>query len=178
MKKESAVFRIIGLVIRAALIVIAVFLVIRVSRTAYDYGYETFVQKPLTQENGRIVTITVSETDTVSDIAKRLEEKGLVKDDLLFRMQEMFSDYHDMIAPGVYDLSTDMTADEMLAIMAAKTIEMESIQEIQDGNSALGGATGDPGSPEDNEPPPESELPPAGGEAQPEGEAPPEGGGN
>ncbi|MBQ6734129.1 MAG: endolytic transglycosylase MltG [Lachnospiraceae bacterium] len=186
MKKESAVFRIIGLVIRAAFIIIAIFLVIRISRTAYEYGYETFAQKPLTQGNGRIVTITVGENDTVSDVAKLLEEKGLVKDALLFRMQEMFSDYNDMIAPGVYDLSTDMTADEMLEIMAASTLEKEAQQELQqqDGNSAIGGATDDPGSPADNEPE-EGELPPAGGEAPAEGteapaggEAPPEGGGN
>lgn len=170
MKKENAAIRIIGLVIRMALIAIALFLVIRISRTAYDYGYETFAQKPITEGNGRIVTITVTESDTVSDIAKLLEEKGLVKDELLFRMQEMFSDYHDMIAPGVYDLSTDMTADEMLEIMAARTLEMEATQELQqEGNSAIGGATDDPGSPADHEPL-EGGEPPAGGEAPQEGE--------
>ena len=77
MKKENAAIRIIGLVIRMALIAIALFLVIRISRTAYDYGYETFAQKPITEGNGRIVTITVTESDTVSDIAKLLEEKGI-----------------------------------------------------------------------------------------------------
>ena len=38
-------------------------------------------------------------------------------------MQEQFSDYHGMEAPGTYELSTSMTPEEMLQIMAADTSE-------------------------------------------------------
>ena len=44
--------------------------------------------------------------------------KGLISDAKLFWLQERLSEYHGMIQPGTYDLSTNMTPDEMIQIMA------------------------------------------------------------
>ena len=55
---------------------------------------------------------------TVKDIAQMLEEKGLIEDARLFVVQELLSAYHKEIKPGIYDLSTDMTAAQMLEIMS------------------------------------------------------------
>ena len=58
-----------------------------------------------------------------------LEEKGLIKDADLFIVQERLSSYHDKIQPGIYDLSTGMTASEMLQIMSMGNEEEESTEE-------------------------------------------------
>ena len=52
-----------------------------------------------------------------------LEEKGLIEDARLFVVQELLSAYHGEILPGIYDLSTSMTAEEMLAVMSTPTEE-------------------------------------------------------
>ncbi|MBR0163045.1 MAG: endolytic transglycosylase MltG [Lachnospiraceae bacterium] len=137
MKAENTALRIIGIVIRIALFGIAAMVVVRVAKIAYGYGYEIFAQTPVSSGTGYIVTVTVGEEDSVGDVARNLEEKGLIRDDLLFRLQEMFSDYHGKIAPGTYDLSTAMTPDEMLAVMSAKTVAGEETAE-QEGNSEVG----------------------------------------
>ena len=36
----------------------------------------------------------------------------------VFFLQELLSEYHGDEKPGIYDLNTAMTADEMIAIMA------------------------------------------------------------
>ena len=140
MKRENPVIRIIGVIVRIVLVVVAAMFVMRVARIAYQYGYEIFAQQPVSQ-HAQIITITVGEHDTAADVAKLLEDKGLVRDDLLFRMQEMFSDYHGLIAPGTYDLATNMTPEAMLSVMSAKTLEQQGAAQEQepDGNSRLGG---------------------------------------
>ena len=62
---------------------------------------------------------------SVMDIAELLENRGLVEDKMLFYLQERFSEYHGLIAPGTYELSPSQTADEMIAIMCASSIESE-----------------------------------------------------
>ncbi len=103
-------------------IVVAVFVIMFVydaSVKAYDYGYRVFAETPVTLGDGRTISIYVKEEDSVKDIGKSLEEKGLIRDANLFVVQELVSEYHGKINPGIYDLNTSMSAEEMLSIMAA-----------------------------------------------------------
>lgn len=137
MKSENAALRVLGIVIRIALVFLAALFIWRVARIAYGYGYATFAQEPVSSGTGYVITVTVNEADTIKDVAKMLKEKGLITDELLFRMQERFSEFHDKIAPGTYELSTAMTPDEMLEIMSRQTLELEETAE-QEGNSEVG----------------------------------------
>lgn len=113
-------------------IVIAVFLVMFVYDTAvkaYDYGYRVFAEEPVTAGDGRTISIYVREEDSVKDIGKNLQEKGLIRDANLFIIQELLSEYHGKINPGIYDLNTSMKTEEMLEIMAA---EPEGAEEEDD----------------------------------------------
>lgn len=106
----------------------AVFLVSFVYDTAikaYDYGYRVFAEEPVTVGDGRTISIYVEPDDSVRDIGKNLEEKGLIRDANLFFVQELLSEYHGEIKPGIYDLNTSMKSDEMLAIMSAEATEEE-----------------------------------------------------
>lgn len=109
-------------------IVIAVFLVMFVYDTvikAYDYGYRVFAEEPMTTGDGRTISISVGEGDSVRDIGNNLEEKGLIRDGNLFFIQELLSEYHGDIKPGIYDLNTSMTSAEMMEIMSAEPEEEE-----------------------------------------------------
>lgn len=109
-------------------IAVAVFLISFVYETAvkaYDYGYRVFAEDPVTVGDGRTISIAVEPDDSVRDIGKNLEEKGLIRDANLFFVQEMLSEYHGKIQPGIYDLNTSMKSSEMLEIMSEESAEGE-----------------------------------------------------
>ena len=113
----------IGAVIEATVKVIVlaavVMFVFRTSTAAYEFGYRVFADAPVSVNGGRTITVGIAQDADISDIAQMLEEKGLIEDARRFVVQELLSSYHGEIRPGIYDLSTSMTADEMLSIMAA-----------------------------------------------------------
>jgi UPF0755 protein len=109
-------------IVKVVFIAVIVMMINKYAKVAYDYGYRIFNQVPVSSGTGRTVTVTISEGDSATKIADKLAGVGLITDKTLFRLQEMFSDYHDMEAPGTYELSTAMTPEEMLQIMAAGSI--------------------------------------------------------
>lgn len=111
------------LIIKAAVLVFAVTYIMRASTAAYDYGYRIFTEKPVSLGEGRIISVSVEDPVSVMEIGTMLEERGLIRDAKLFVMQELLSENHGKIQPGIYDLSTAMTAEEMLDVMAADAPE-------------------------------------------------------
>ncbi len=106
-------------IVKVVFIIVVVMMINKYARVAYNYGYRIFNQVPVSSGTGWTVTVTVSEGDSASKIADKLAGVGLITDKRLFRLQEQFSDYHGMEAPGTYELSTAMTPEEMLQIMAS-----------------------------------------------------------
>lgn len=121
--------QIIGSIVETCIkIVAAVFIVMFVYNTAvkaYDYGYRVFAEEPMTFGEGRTISIYVKSEDSVKDIGENLQEKGLIRDANLFFIQELLSEYHGKIVPGIYDLNTSMKVEEMLEIMTADYVEAE-----------------------------------------------------
>jgi UPF0755 protein len=87
---------------------------------AYDFGYRVFAEEPVSRSGGRTITVAVPEDYTVRGLAEMLTDKGLIRDANLFIAQEFLSEDHGEIKPGLYDLSTTLTAAEMMAIMSAE----------------------------------------------------------
>ena len=80
-------------------------------------------RSPVSSSGGRTITVGIAEDASLKDIAQMLEEKGLIEDSKLFIVQEMLSAHHGKILPGIYDLSTDMKAEQMLEIMSTSAEE-------------------------------------------------------
>jgi len=96
---------------------------------AYDYGYRVFTEPPVTiNGDGTAVTVSIGEDVSVMDIGNMLENKGLVRDGKLFFIQELVSGHHGKLSPGKYELTTAMTADEMIAVMSGS----ESAEQEED----------------------------------------------
>ncbi len=104
--------------VKIAFVVVVVMLISKYSKMAYDYGYHIFNQSAVSSGSGRSVTFTVKSGDSVDTIADNMAGVGLITDKRLFKIQERFSEYHGMEKAGTYELSTAMTPEEMLAIMA------------------------------------------------------------
>lgn len=138
--------------IRLILFVVIAIGLIFLARETYQLGYSVFNQKPVDKGEGREVRITITEDMSVGEIGELLKHSGLIKEDLLvFRVQELVSDYHNKLTPGTYILRTGMTPDEMLRVLAGadpdnpaiKESNTENGTENSDGNANGNNANGE-----------------------------------
>ena len=131
MSIKEIVFSVFSVAIKIVVGVIAAMFIYKYALLTYDYGYRIFSEPPMTSGEGRSVSVAISPEMDAETIGQVLENKGLIRDAKLFQLQERFSEYHGKIQPGVYDLTTAMTAEEMIAIMAASaTQDTEEAEEI------------------------------------------------
>lgn len=131
MSIKSVVGSTVELIIKVAFLVFAVTYILRAAAAAYDYGFRVFTEEPVSLGEGRTISVSIEEPVSVKDVGKMLEERGLIRDANLFVIQELLSENHGKIQAGIYDLSTSMTAEEMMDVMAADAPEEEEEEEEQ-----------------------------------------------
>ena len=109
-------------IVKILLVIVAVMFISKYASEAYSYGYNIYNQVPASKYDTRTVSVSITDSMSVGDIAELLENRGLIKNKRLFWLQERFSEYHGMIAPGTYELSPSMTPDEIIGVMSASSI--------------------------------------------------------
>ena len=107
-----------AMIIKTAAAVLIITVVFRLAVSAYEFGYQVFADLPVSEGEGRIISVVVKEGQSSRELSKELEEKGLINNSYVFYIQERFSEhYKDMIQPGTYELSTAMSSEEMLEVL-------------------------------------------------------------
>ena len=109
-----------GTVVGGALIIIAIVCISNYAKKAYDFGYRVFAEEPMSAPPGRDISFVVGNDDAQSDIYQMLEDKGIIRDHMLFSIQKKLSVYKDDIKPGSYTLNTSMNSDEILEVLVGK----------------------------------------------------------
>lgn len=123
-KIKEIVMSVFSIAFKVVIIVIASMFIYKYALIAFDYGHRIFSEEPMSTGEGRKVTVTISSDMNASNIGQLLENKGLIRDAKLFVLQERLSECHDKIQPGEYELTTAMTAEEMMIIMSDGYVEM------------------------------------------------------
>lgn len=115
------------MVVRIALAAVIIAAVFKLAVGAYDFGYRVFADIPISEEGeGWPVSITVTEGQDSKAVAELLEQRGLIADARVFYIQEQLSkEYKGKIQPGTYELSTEMSTEEMLRILCRTDEETE-----------------------------------------------------
>lgn len=134
MNSRKIVYSIIKTIIAIIIFVVIAMVVYKLCTKAYDFGYRIFAEEPMSPAPGYTVTVAIVEGKSVMEIGEILESKGLIRSAYLFYCQEMVSNYHGQLKPGVYQLSTSMTPEEMMQIMSTVPEETEPV-ETGDGES-------------------------------------------
>ena len=111
------------LIVKLVFLVFAATYIMRAATAAYDYGFRIFTEEPVSLGEGRTISVSVKEPVSAREVGEMLEERGLIRDANLFVIQELLSENHGKMQPGIYDLSTAMTAEEMMDVMAADDSE-------------------------------------------------------
>ncbi len=126
MKAAQMVGNILDTAVKIILLVVVVMVTYKYAMQAYEFGYRIFAEPPVSSaETAKVISISISEEATAMDIAEVLEEKGLIRDANLFYVQEYLSGHHGELKPGIYELSSDMTSEQMIDIMTAEPAETE-----------------------------------------------------
>lgn len=128
MKSTDIIGTIASYVIKIGILVLAIYIIYNGAFKAYDFGYAIFADTPMSEGEGRTVSVVIQEDMDTMDISELLETKGLVADKYVFYVQELLSDYKDMIVPGTYELNTSMTSNDILKTMSQSATEEESEQ--------------------------------------------------
>ena len=113
------------LIIKIVVLVFAATYILKAATVAYDYGYRIFTEEPVALGEGRTISVSVKEPVSAMEVGDMLEERGLIRDAKLFLLHELLSENHGKMQPGIYDLSTAMTAEEMIDVMSADAPEEE-----------------------------------------------------
>lgn len=129
MKVTSIIGAVFGTIFRVVVAVVIVYYIYQGAGICYDYGYRIFTEPAMSSGEGRTVTVTVTEDMSALDIGKLLESRGLVRDAKLFVLQYYLSEYVKDVQPGVFEMNTTMTAEDMMAVMAVKDEEEEETGE-------------------------------------------------
>ena len=122
----SAVF---GTILRVLVSVAIILVIYRGASICYDYGYRIFTEPAVSKGEGRDISVAVTEGMSPLEIGELFESKGLVKDARLFALQYLFSEHKKTVKPGIFELNTAMTAEDMMAVMAGDGTEEEETEE-------------------------------------------------
>lgn len=130
MNTKQLLGALVAMIVKICIAAAVIIVVFRLAVWAYDFGFQIFADIPVAEGEGRTVSVVITENKSNKEIAELLESKGLIRDAGLFYIQEKLSDSNGEIKPGVYELSTAMNVEEMLAIMC--TGEEETTEDAEE----------------------------------------------
>lgn len=140
MSIKQVIGAILNMLFRLAISCLVVVAVYRLAMYSYHFGYMVFNDAAKEVSPGRDITISVEMDDSVMDIGQTLASRGIVEDAKIFYVQELLSEYHGMIRPGIYILNTAMKPSEILAAMANKDENLNQEGEASDSSVSQTGA--------------------------------------
>jgi len=115
MKVGEIIGSILELVLKIGVLIFLITLIYKYALVSYDYGYRVFTEAPVSVGEGRIISVEIKEGQSAMEIGEMLQQKGLIRDSKIFVLQELLSSHRGEEVPGIYDLSTAMTGEEMIA---------------------------------------------------------------
>lgn len=109
---------ILSTMIRLTITIVVIYFIYNVGIESYNFGYRVFADVAMEISPGRDKDVTIVEGKSVMEIGEILEEAGLIKDAKIFFVQELLSEYHGELKPGIYTLNTSMSGTELMAAMS------------------------------------------------------------
>ncbi|MBQ7777032.1 MAG: endolytic transglycosylase MltG [Lachnospiraceae bacterium] len=128
MNIKDVVLAVCETVLKIVAIGVVVVMIYRGAIIAYDYGYRIFEEEPMaSEEDARQVVVVIPEGMSAKEMGELLFMKGLIRDEKLFQIQYLLSEFKEDLLPGEFTLNTAMTVEEMLEAMT-----IEPVEEVQE----------------------------------------------
>lgn len=115
---KQIIISVTGTVAKIVVAAIIIMWVIKNASVAYDWGFRVFGEKAVDEEPGFEVSVEISDDTTLKSLGDELEDKGLIRSSMLFQIQGKLAKLDDGIDKGYYSLTSAMTVEEMVGILA------------------------------------------------------------
>ena len=118
MDTRKAVLQVGTICFRVILFVALVFGLVYLGQTTYKYTRAVFSDEAFEEAPGKTVKVTISESVSGKQLAKVLEENGLIENALVFQLQMKMADFGDRVEADTYELNTSMPPSELFEILS------------------------------------------------------------
>ena len=115
---KEVILSVLRTAVKAMLAVLVVVVIYRGALIGYEVGYRVFSEQPVSTGQGTDITVTISEGMDSGEIADLLEEEGVIRSALIFRLQNRLFSYKKTMEAGTYTLNTSMTNDEIMEALS------------------------------------------------------------
>ena len=106
--------------LRLAIVLLVIVGIWRVGQIAYDFAYHVVSDDAVDPEPGRDVDVSITSDMSNKEIAKLLENRGLITDSTTFQIQLKLTSYDDKLKAGTYELNTSMAPRRIMKILAGE----------------------------------------------------------
>lgn len=96
--------------------VIMVVIIVVCATAAFNFGSSIFNSEGVDPAPGTDMTLTIKEGTTIDELAKTLEEYGVIEDTLIFKVQSYIYDTKS-VKPGTYIFNTSQSSEEIYEII-------------------------------------------------------------
>ena len=120
MKKQKSAYSGLFRITKILLAIVIVMMVYVGALTAYDFGYRIFAEKPVSLAPGKEVIVVIEDGMGTGEIADMLERQGVIRDALIFKIQNKLSHYSSGFIAGTYSLNTSMDNEEIMAVLSGE----------------------------------------------------------
>ena len=120
MKKQKSAYSALFRITKILWAIVIVMMVYVGALAAYDFGYRIFAEKPVSLAPGKEVVVVIEEGMGTGEIADMLEGQGVIRDALIFKIQNKLSHYSSGFLAGTYTLNTSMDNEEIMAVLSGE----------------------------------------------------------
>lgn len=111
-----------GICFNGALLILVVYMVYVYALRGYYYG-EDFSDKLMEEKPNREVEFVLEEDTPVAEAAKMLEEKGVVSNQYLYRLELFLKDSSTIYKAGTYHLNQNMNSTQINVTLRTQPVE-------------------------------------------------------
>ena len=109
----------VGIICFRVILFVALMLgLVYLGQTTYQYTRAVFGNEAFEEAPGKTVKVTISEPVSAKQLAKVLEENGLIDNALVFQLQMKLADFGDVVEANTYELNTSMAPSELFEILS------------------------------------------------------------
>lgn len=119
---------IIRLLMNIMFYVLVAFLIVNVSKQAFQFTYQLYGPVALEKEPGRDLIIQIKKGESTMDIASKLEVNRVIVNKYSFYVKTKIED--DTIMPGTYEINSSMTYNDILEIITDYSQSLIQDQDI------------------------------------------------
>lgn len=107
-------------VIHICVYIVVIALFIKAATLGYDFAYQVFGDPAMSPYDDTEIVFEVPEGAVMSEVAQQLQDEGLIKYALAFRIKARLSNAEGNLVPGKYSLNKSMTGDEILVLLTTQ----------------------------------------------------------